>query len=131
MITARLVEDNSLRVTENGYELRIRFFWYRSLPLSSVEKVLLTLDGEPVDPSAISFGINDHEYQLDELHDLYEEIWFVQDSALLNVHQPGKVTIGETHTIGLELSMRSPYIELAPGEFLVDTTKYTTTQIAS
>lgn len=126
----RIVEDDSLRVTDNGYEFQIRLNWYRSLPLSSVEKVRLILDGQPVDPYEIIFGINDHEYQLDELADLYEEIWFVQDSAILTVKQPGKVAIGEPHTIEVEIALRFPYIEIGPGKFLVDTTKYTTTQVA-
>ena len=125
-----IVEDNSLRATDGGYEVQVRLNWYRSLPLSCIEKVHLSLDGQPVDAGLIRFGINDHQYKLDQLADRVEEFWFVQDSAKLRVQQPGKVAPGESHKIHVEIALRFPYIPIGPGRFLSSTSKYATTQVA-
>ena len=127
----QLIEKDSLRATASGYEFLVHLNWYRSLPLSSVVSVQLKLDGTPVDPGLISFGINDHVYKLDDLADQIEEFWFVQDGARLIIEQPGKIAPKETHTIEVELALRFPYIPIGPGKFLVNTTKYASTQIAA
>lgn len=127
----RIVEDNSLRATGDGYEVGVRLNWYRSLPVSCVEKVALSLDGQPVDPAAIRFEVNDKQFTLDEMKDYVEEFWFVQDTARLHVQQPGKVKPGEQHTVEAEIALRFPYIAVGPGKFLTIPTKCTTTQVAS
>jgi hypothetical protein len=130
-MAVKLVEDNSLRATEDGYELAIRLTWYRSLPLSCIERVQLTLDGQPVAPAAVRFGINGHEYRLDELPGLADEFWFVLDPAVLRVHDPDKVARGERHTVEAEVAFRAPYIVIGPGKFLTSSERYTTTQVAA
>jgi len=126
----RIVEDDSLQATPDGYEFRVRLNWYRSLPLSSVEKIELSLDGQPVDPGLVRFAINNHQYRLDELADIVEEFWFVQDSAKVIVQQPGKVAHGETHLLDVAIALRFPYIMIGPGRFLVNISKYSATQVA-
>jgi hypothetical protein len=126
-----VVEDGSLRATESGFELKLRFKWYRSLPLSCLENLRLSVDGQPVDPGAISFGINGNEYRLHELADKVEEFWFILDSAILSVDQPGRVKSGESHQIDVVFGMRAPYIAIGPGKFLTVLNKQSTTQIAA
>ncbi len=115
---ARLVEVYGLRATENGYEVQIKLAWYRSLPLSCVENLQVTLDGQPADPALIRLGVNGHEYRLEDMADKVEEFWFVQDPARLIVLQPGKMAKGETHTVEAAIFMRAPYIPIGPGKFL-------------
>ena len=126
-----VIEDGSLRATESGFEIKLRFKWYRSLPLSCLENLRLSVDGQPVDPGAISFGINGNEYRLHELADKVEEFWFILDSAILSVDQPGKVKSGESHQIDVVFGMRAPYIAIAPGKFLTVLNRQSTTQIAA
>ena len=126
----RVVEDNSLRVTETGCEIKLRLKWYRSLPLSSIERLQLSLNGQPVDPRLIRLGVNGHQYQLEQLADLVEEFWFIQDSAILSVSQPGMVKQGESHKVDVELALRFPYIPTGPGKFLTRVNRYSDTQIA-
>jgi hypothetical protein len=129
-MNVNLIEDNSLKATEDGYRLGARFNWYRSLPLSCVEKVELSLDGKPVPADAISFGINGHNYRLQDLPARPDEFWFVLDSAVLSVRDPGRVKAGESHRLELQLAMRAPYILVGPGKFMVQTWHYSTTQVA-
>jgi len=126
-----IIEDNSLRTTDSGFEVSVRFKWYRSLQLSCVENLQLSLDGQPVDTSAIRFHVNDHTYRLDELADKVEEFWFILDSAVVSVEQPGRVRPGETHQIDIAFGMRAPYIGIGPGRFLTVLNKQSATQVAA
>lgn len=130
MASVSLIEDNSLRALDNGYEVQIRLLWYRTLPVSCIENIHLSLDGQPVDQSLLRFGINGRQFQLSELEELIEEYWFVQDSAQLTALQSGKVSSGETHNVEVELTLRFPYIPIGPGKFLSNTNKYSVTQVA-
>lgn len=131
MPAVTLIEDNSLRATPHGFEVKARLNWYRSLPLSCVENVRLSLDGVEIVPVDIFFGINDHSYSLQDLPNLTGGTWYVQDSAILQVKQPGKVVPGETHTIEAEITLRAPYIMVGPGKFLTMPTRYSSTQVAA
>jgi hypothetical protein len=126
-----LIEDNSLKVTEDGFEVKARLLWYRSLPLSCVEKVSLAVDGEAIDSHAIWFGINDNLYPLDKLNELVDQIWFVQDPARLVVNQSGGVTRGQSYKIEAEIVLRAPYIMVGPGKFLTMPTRYSVDQVAA
>ncbi len=129
--SVNLIRENSLQVAEDGYTFQIRLNWYRSLPVSCVGILSLKLDGEPVPPEQILFEINDHQYELNQLGDQFEEFWFVQDFAGVRVCQPGKINAGETHTLDAEVSIRAPYIAVGPGKFLTNITQQATTQVAN
>lgn len=123
------VEDDSLKATHTGCEMKLRLKWYRSLPVSCLENLKLSLDGQLVDPDRIRFEVNGHQYRLEELADKVEEFWFVQDSATLSVAQSPKWRVGETHKIDLEFAMRAPYIPIGIGSFLTKIHKYSADQI--
>ena len=127
----QLVEDKSLKATDSGFEFQLRLKWYRSLPLSCVDKLKVSLDGAPVNPALLRFSINGHSYRLEELVDLVEEFWFVQDAAVVSVQQAGSVKTGESHKLDVELSMRFPYIPIGPGRFLTIPNFYSAAQVAS
>jgi Domain of unknown function (DUF6379) len=124
-----LVEDNSLKTTPAGCEIGLRLKWYRSLPVSCIEKLEVSLDGKPVDPAEIRLGVNGHQFRLEELAGLVEEFWFIQDSAILSVSQANKWKVGETHKINVELAVRFPYIPIGRGVFLTHVHNYSTEQV--
>ncbi len=124
-----LVEDDSLKATPEGCELKLRLKWYRSLPVSCIENLHLALDGKAVDPDGIRFGVNGHQFRLEELADKVEEFWFVQDAAILSVNRPSKWKAGETHKIDLEFAVRAPYIPIGPGVFLTNVHNYSAEQV--
>ena len=131
MASVKFIEDHSLCANETGFEFKVRLNWYRSLPLSCVEKVGVQLDGKPVEPQSIRFCVNDKEYGLEQLADTVEEFWFVQDAAVVKVDLPGQVRMGEEHTIEVEIILRAPYIKVGPDRFLTMPTRFTSLQTAS
>lgn len=126
-----LIEDNSLRATLDGFEVKVRLNWYRSLPLSCVEQVSLVLNGQVIEKDAISFAVNGHVYRVQDMLSLIGEYWYVQDSAILQVRQPGLVASGESHTIEAEITLRAPYILVGPGKFLTMPTRDVSVQVAA
>ncbi len=126
-----LIEDNSLRDREDGFEFQVHLLWYRSLPLSCVEKVNVKLNGEEIDPGTIRFGVNDHLYQLDTLEEKTDETWFVQDPAHLVIKKPQALTKGQPYTIEAEVVVRIPYIKVGPKKFLKVPRQQKVKQIAS
>lgn len=126
-----IIEEESLRTTEAGFEVSMRLPWYRSLPLSCIERIEVAIDGEPVDPKALSFALGEREFALPDLADLVEEYWFIQDSAILKARVPNKVTRGKAHQINAVLAFRCPYIQVGPGKFLVRVSTYSGYQTAS
>jgi hypothetical protein len=97
------------RRTGNGYEVPLRFDWYRSLPLSCIASLTLAVDGQAVAPEDIDFHVNDRDYSLDELAELYDEFWFVLDPARLRVRTDEPLAPGE-HDVAVDLAMRIPYL---------------------
>jgi len=126
-----IIEDGSLRATATGFEVRLRYKWYRSLQLSCLEDLQISLDGQPVEPNAISFSVNDHTYRLDELAYKVDETWFILDSAVVSVAQPGLVKPGESHRIDVSFGMRAPYIAIGPSSFLTIRNAQSSTQVAA
>jgi hypothetical protein len=98
---------------DGGFELDIHLNWYRSLPLSSVETVDLTVNGETVSREEITFLVNGHEHTLDELRERWDELWFVLDPATLRV-QRSLVRPGAAAEVRLRLGNRIPYILVGP-----------------
>jgi hypothetical protein len=125
-----LIEDNSLRVTADGFKINVRENWYRSLPLSCIEKVTISVDGVEIPPRDIWFGNNKDLHSLQDLEKLTGEYWYVQDSASLHVKWPGMMTAGKTYTIEVEITLRAPYIMVGPGKFLSMLTKHSSVQVA-
>jgi hypothetical protein len=129
-LAVKLIEDDSLRVTPDGYEVQVRLNWYRSIPLSCVEQVRVALNGRWAEPDAIDFGVNGRRHTLAALAEMPEDSWFVNDSATLHISAHGAATAGAPHTVEVELAFRVPYIQIGPEMFLVRADRLSTTMIA-
>jgi Domain of unknown function (DUF6379) len=116
-LAAAMLDDDALRALDDGLELDIHLNWYRSLPLSSVKTVELTLNGETIPREEIAFLVNGNDYSLDELAEQWEEMWFVLDPATLRVRRP-LVRTGEAAEVRLRLGSRVPYILVGSSQAL-------------
>jgi hypothetical protein len=112
-LAASMLDDDALRAADDGFELDVYPNWYRTLPLSSVETLELTVNGEEISREEITFSVNGNDYGLDELADRWEEMWFVLDTATLRVPRR-LVRPGETAEVGIRLGNRVPYLLRGP-----------------
>jgi len=92
-----------------GLEFKVRLTSYRSLPLSCIEGIELSIDGQAVNPSDIRLTVDNHSYKLDELRHCSNIWWFILDFASLFVAWESALAAGE-HDIEGTLITVEPYI---------------------
>jgi hypothetical protein len=92
---------------EDGVALDIRLNWYRSLPLSCVEAVELTIDGSRVPSERLWLRVPGFEGRVDELADATAVWWRVLDAGVLTAD--GEDLTSGPHDVELALTLRIPY----------------------
>jgi len=108
-----VVRDDALHATGDGFALDIRSHWYRSLPLTSLAVLDLSVDGEKVPDEDITVGVNGQEFSVAQLADGYDEWWYVLDPIALHVRKPG-FDCAQPHDIEFVLGLSIPYILIGP-----------------
>jgi len=99
----------AVHLGRKGFELKVRLTSYRSLPLSCIEGIELSIDGQPVNPSDITLILDNHGYKLDELRYYSNVWWFILDFARLFVARESALAPGE-HDVEGTLITVEPYI---------------------
>ena len=112
-LAASMLDDDALRAADDGFELDVHLNWYRSLPLSSLKTVEVTVNGEAIGRDEITWIVNGSEHRLDDLADHWDEMWFVLDPATIRVARP-LVKAGEKADVSVRLGNRIPYILTGP-----------------
>jgi hypothetical protein len=108
----QVVRDDSLTATDDGLDIAVYSHWYRALPLPSLAKIDLAVDGATIDPRALAVTVNGHRYDVDELADKGDEYWFTTDPVVL--HVPVETASGKQHRVQLLLGLSIPYILTGP-----------------
>jgi hypothetical protein len=105
--------DEDLRVSthagEAGFLVRILLPSYRSLPLSCIDRVELSLDGEAIDPKDITLILNGYSHKLDELGKLSKIFWFILDKADLFIKRKEPLRPGKHEVAGTMVTVE-PYM---------------------
>ena len=104
-----LDREHGLRATARGTEIDVRLPWYRSLPVSVVEVVAVSVDGKTVAAADTRFEINGKSFALDELPAQYHEFWFVLDSAVVRLPNL-QLQPGSEHEVEVQLNVYPPYV---------------------
>jgi hypothetical protein len=103
------VADDSLTAVDQGLELDVRLPWYRSLPLSAIDFGDISVDGSPIDHEAITVKLNGQERRLSQLAGLWDEYWFVLDSAFLRIPLPSARRDGQ-YDVEIAVVIHPPYV---------------------
>ena len=100
---------NVVRNGVPGYELSVNLTSYRALPLSCIEGLLLSVDGNPVDSSTVALTLNGYSHRLEELAELSHVWWFILDPATLFVPSASPLAAGD-HRVDATLITVEPYV---------------------
>ncbi|QIG39173.1 pyruvate formate-lyase [Microbacterium sp. 4R-513] len=111
-----LIADDSLRPHPDGLALQLTIPWYRSLWLSSVSTIRLTVDGAEIPSDDLAFELDGTRYALDELPEQSDTLWFLQSHPLLVARLDVPVALGEQHEVEIFGELRLPYMQIAPGQ---------------
>lgn len=109
MLTEHVIEDGSLAGADGGFTFRLRMPWYRSLPLSSLEGLEVTLDGETLPSDELRISLDGAAYALTDLPPLHDRWWYVADAAGVRVPWAGNLGAG-VHELDVTIALRIPYI---------------------
>jgi hypothetical protein len=110
VLTDRVLEEGSLSDDDEGISFDIRIPWYRSLPLSCVEGLDVTVDGAPIAATDVRIAFNGATYALDELPPLHDDWWQMTDPARVTVPRADGALPTESHDVDVTLALRIPYI---------------------
>ncbi|SEQ42899.1 DUF6379 domain-containing protein [Arthrobacter sp. OV608] len=111
-----LLDDSSLRTHPDGLALALTLPWYRSLWLSSVSSLRLSLDGQDVPADDLALELGGVRYALADLPAQSETLWYLQEHPLLIAKRDTPAALGEEHTVQLIGELRLPYMQIAPGQ---------------
>ncbi|MDS2173441.1 DUF6379 domain-containing protein [Nesterenkonia sp. CL21] len=110
-----LINDSALRSHPEGVAIALQLPWYRSLWLSAVQSVDVSVDGDRVAPERLSLELAGGRHPVAELPDRWDVLWFVGDHPLLVIEQEEASPVGASHRIELSVVLRLPYMQIAPG----------------
>lgn len=105
----------ALNGNQVGFNVDLRINYYRGLPLSSVQKVVLTVDGKEIPEYLTLFELNGKYFTIKELPKIYTEYWGIKTPAHLRVFNGG-LPEGE-YDIKVRIEYKSPYMKFGPGVY--------------
>ncbi len=118
-LEAKILRDDSLRRTSEGYEIAVHLAWYRSLPLSCLESAAIEVAATRFTPEQVRVLHNGKALSFQELEPLVDEWWFVQDPLTLQILTETTLEAGSRTTLSVDLATRVPYIVIGPNMALV------------
>lgn len=109
-----VLDGEPVRLRGNELLIPLRLPWYRSLALSTIDGLEISIAGRPVTAADIHLEVNGNRYTLAEMADLWKTFWRVDEPAW--VHVPAPDQIGDTLEVTAVLTNRIPYIQTGPGQ---------------
>jgi hypothetical protein len=91
-----------------GYSVGIDSLSYRGVWVSTIEDIVLKVDGEVVPKDDILFCVNNKRFLIANLKTLSEEFWYALDPGVITVNKVGGLAPGE-HEIEITLSKRADF----------------------
>jgi hypothetical protein len=110
--------------------VEIRLNWYRALPLSCIEDIALTVDGEPVERERLSLRLRGDEIPVARLGEHADRWWNVLDAPELVARGDVAVAAGE-HDVELAITVRIPYFGPLPDGSFVTMTDRTARRVTA
>ena len=110
-----LFSEQDVRRIENGIAVSVQLPWYRSLWLSAVDDVAVTVNGEAIPTDRLRFALQGREYRIEELPEQWDTLWFVADRPDVLIDLGRAPEQDEQLTVEVVLTMRLLYMQIMPG----------------
>ncbi len=111
-----LSRDEPVRADHDTLLIPLRLPWYRSLPLSAVEHLAITIDDQTFADDQLSLVVGGVEHAFEALRQAHDTYWFVQDTAWARV--AATPAQGDVH-LHVESAVRIPYLMVGPDKAVV------------
>jgi uncharacterized protein DUF6379 len=114
-----LTRDSLLRRPE-GLGIALTVPWYRSLWLSSVSSIAVSVEGRAVPGDDLRVELGERTYRVDELADQWDVLWFIQDRLVVVVPLDDPPAEGQEVDVEVTVDLRLPYMQIAPQVYVTN-----------
>jgi hypothetical protein len=117
-MTEGVIRPDALSIRDGRLVLAVRLPWYRSLPISCLESVEVSVDGAAVTVGSV--GVPGYAGNVEDAG-RSDAWWDLRDPLDVTLDAPINVTArpGDVLPLTVDVAVRIPYIEQAPGVPLV------------
>lgn len=91
-----------------GFYVNVRLASYRSLPISCVQKIELSIDGAAVDPAGLRLVLDGNGFSLEEAADRTDIWWYILDVGQIFVPTEKPLSPGR-HVLDATLTTIMPF----------------------
>jgi hypothetical protein len=113
-MTEGMVRPGALSARDGRVAVAVHLPWYRSLPVSCLESVRVTVDGVPAHVRSVGVGAFTGPVEDAGASDA---TWDLRDPLDVVIDRAGRP--GDVHDVEIALAVRIPYLQQAPGVALV------------
>jgi hypothetical protein len=115
-----VLTDDSLIHRPEGLGIALTVPWYRSLWLSSVSDVAVSVEGREIPKADLRVELGERTYRIDELADQWDVLWFIQDRLVVVVPLDEPPAEGEHVDVEVTVDLRLPYMQIAPTKYVTN-----------
>jgi Domain of unknown function (DUF6379) len=115
-----VLTEESLVRREDGLGIALTLPWYRSLWLSSVTSIDVAINGKPVPAADLTAELGERTFQLAELPDQWDVLWFMQDRLVVVVPAEHADADGTPLDVEVTVELRLPYMRIAPMKYVTN-----------
>ncbi|SHG17632.1 C-glycoside deglycosidase beta subunit domain-containing protein [Geodermatophilus nigrescens] len=115
-----VLTDDSLIARPGGLGIALTVPWYRSLWLSSVTDITVSVAGREIARDDLRVELGERTHRVDELPDQWDVLWFVQDRLVVVVPLDEPPTEGRAVDVEVTVDLRLPYMQIAPRVYVTN-----------
>ena len=117
---ATVLTDDSLIPRPEGLGIALTVPWYRSLWLSSVTDIAVSVAGREIPTDDLRVELGERTFRVDELADQWKVLWFIQDRLVVVVPLDEPVAEGQEVDVEVTVDLRLPYMQIAPMTYVTN-----------
>ena len=115
-----VLTDESLTRRSEGLGIALTVPWYRSLWLSSVSNVAVSVEGREIPTEDLRVDLGQQSFSVDELADQWDTLWFIQDRLVVVVPLDEPPAEGSQVDVEVTVDLRLPYMQIAPTKYVTN-----------
>lgn len=93
-----------------GFELDVRNFYYRGVPLSLFESCYIEIDGVRYGPKDMRVAVDGEVFKFEDMCDVTLHYWNKGYPAKIIVDRPGGLKAGQTYDVSARVTVRAYYM---------------------
>ena len=115
-----VLTDDSLIRRPEGLGIALTVPWYRSLWLSSVSDIAVSVEGREIPKDDLRVELGERTFRVDELADQWDVLWFIQDRLVVVVPLDEPPAEGAEVDVEVTVDLRLPYMQIAPTTYVTN-----------